>query len=180
MRVIACTMTGLSFLLAGCPQPLAGDCPDAAGVVQLGVELSIPNEGATHFPTGTQLTYAANPPASGPHWPSPAMRGFYEAPLDEEFWVHNLEHGYIVVLFNCNGACDAELLETLRSLPARLPDSGVFGYEKVIVTPYACLPANVLITLVAWDVQLHLAQYDEAAILEFYNRYLDQGPELAG
>ena len=178
MRVVALSLSVLILLIPGCPVPPAGDCP-AAGPVELGVEIAIPNEGANHSPQGTQLTYAANPPASGPHWPSPALRGFYEAPLDEEFWVHNLEHGYIVVLFDCNGPCDPALLDQLRALPGILPDSQTFGYEKVVITPYDCLPSPALLTLVAWDVQLHLDHYDEAVILDFYNRYLDHGPELA-
>ena len=178
-RVVGCLALVSVVFVAGCPQPMPGNCP-AVPTVALGVEIPIADEGALHFPTGTQLTYAANPPATGPHWPNPAARGFYEAALDEEQWVHNLEHGYVVILFKCDGECDAALLDQLRALPAALPDSAVFGYEKVVITRYDCLPSPARLTLIAWGVQLHLDAFDEAVIRDFYVRYLDQGPELAG
>lgn len=145
-----------------------------------GSEIEIPNEGAAHVESGTQVTYQANPPASGPHWPSPAAPGFYEAALDEEEWVHNLEHGYAVILFDCRGECDPELLDALRELADTAPPSSIFMYAKIVVTSYDGLPEGVLITAAAWDVQMHLSCYDEAALLDFYNRHLDQGPEDAG
>jgi hypothetical protein len=180
VRIAPSLLVLSASIFTGCPQSAPTGCPGDDGPAELGVEVTVPDEGNAHFPQGTQLTYAANPPASGPHWPIPAARGFYDAALDEEQWVQNLEHGYVVILFDCGGACEEALLEALRALPASLPDSAVFGYEKVIITPYDCLPAPARITLIAWGVQLHLPAFDEPAIRDFYERYLDRGPELAG
>src|SRR5262245_24651618 len=142
------------LVLGGCPSRTTN--PDPSGPVELGVEIAVPNEGANHVPTGTNVDYATNPPASGPHWPNPAVRGFYDTPVPTEQWVHNLEHGYIVILFDCRGACDAALLQSLQDFVATAPASSRFGYAKIVVTPYDGLPENALLAAIAWDVQLFL------------------------
>ena len=75
---------------------------DGAGGAEAGVEIMIPNEGAEHVPVGQQVTYQSNPPASGPHWSqtgiAPVPAGFSETAIEEEQWLHNLEHGYVVLL----------------------------------------------------------------------------------
>ena len=53
-----------------------------------------------------------------------------KAEHEDDHWVHNLEHGGIVYLYDCPGGCEAEetqLREMFDSRPA----------GTVIVTPYA-------------------------------------------
>jgi hypothetical protein len=173
--------TLMGLILAGCPQRSPdgnGDPNDpGGGPIVLGVDLTIPNEGARHVAQGTQVTYATNPPASGPHWPAPAARGFYDSVVQEEAWVHSLEHGYVVLLFDCRGDCDPVLIAQLQQFFADAPPSAAFGHAKLVLTPYSGLPEGALLTVVAWDHQLHLAAFDEPAILAFFNQYQDQGPE---
>ncbi len=67
----------LALWAAGCPSAGTGDNQNSndngndngnAGTdVQAGVEIELPNEGNNHVPVGEQVTYEANPPASGPH-----------------------------------------------------------------------------------------------------------------
>ena len=52
-----------------------------------------------------------------------------------------------------------------------------FGARKITITPYQDM--QVPITAVAWNRILTLQTVDAAAILAFYNRYLDRGPEDA-
>lgn len=153
-----------------------------SGPPPVGVEIAIPNEGAAHVPAGTQVAYAARPPASGPHWssrnpPAPVQPGFYDKTLEEEQWVHNLEHGYVVILYDCRSLCDDAFLDDLRQLAASLAPSEIYGYAKVVIAPYDGLP--YLLTCVAWDVQLHLDTLDDVSIRDFYERHLDRGPEDA-
>ena len=70
--------------------------------------------GNLHIPIGSNQQYAYCPPASGPHYNNPGIDGpipakFY-GPDDgtrPEGWIHNLEHGAVVILYNCKmGACD--------------------------------------------------------------------------
>ena len=50
-----------------------------------------------------------------------------------------------------------------------------FGTHKLLITPYDGLPHQI--TAVAWHVQMHLEQYDEQKLIDFFNRHLDKGPE---
>lgn len=61
----------------------------------------VKDEGAFHLPFCTPINYAHNPPASGDHWPWPAPWGVHTEYLPREWWVHNLEHQGIVLLYNC-------------------------------------------------------------------------------
>lgn len=153
---------------------------DGTGGIEAGVEITFPNEGAQHVPFGEQVTYESNPPASGPHWSqsgaAPVAAGLYESALEEEQWVHNLEHGYVVFLYDCRGPCQPALLDDLQELLNAAPPSETFGNTKLVIAPYSGLP--FLFTAVAWDRQLHLDTLDQAALLDFYSRYVDQGPEL--
>lgn len=149
--------------------------------IEAGVEIMIPNEGQDHVPVGRQVTYQANPPASGPHWSAagiaPVAAGVYETAQEEEQWVHNIEHGYVVLLYDCRGQCELNLLDELQALFDAAPASVVFGDTKLVITPYDGLPFSFAV--VAWDRQLHLRTLDEEAVLDFYVTHVDQGPEAA-
>lgn len=176
--VRAFAFASLALLSAGCP---SGDIGSGDGGGEPGVEFTIPDEGNAHVPAGQQVTYVANPPASGPHWSqggvAPAPAGFYETTVEEEQWVHNLEHGHVVILYDCGGECPAALLTDLQNFFDAAPPSSTFGTTKLVITPYDGLP--FILMAIAWDTQLSLAAYDETALLDFYTRHLDQGPELA-
>ena len=61
----------------------------------------VADEGAFHLPFCTPVAYAHNPPASGNHWPWTAPWGPSKDIVPREWWVHNLEHQGIVLLYNC-------------------------------------------------------------------------------
>lgn len=46
--------------------------------------------------------YNSNPPTSGPHLPTWVKPGIYDTPQSEGELIHSLEHGYIVIHYNCN------------------------------------------------------------------------------
>lgn len=147
--------------------------------IQPGITIEIPNEGAEHVSVGEQVNYDDNPPASGPHWSStgiaPVPAGVYDEALEEEQWVHNLEHGYVVILFDCGGPCLPSLLDDLQELFDAAPPSELFGNTKLVITPYDGLPFTFAV--VAWNHQLHLETLDASALLDFYGEFVDQGPE---
>ena len=58
----------------------------------------MPDRGGGHVPEGQPVPYPSYPPTSGPHWPRPAPWGVYDFEIAPEVYVHNLEHGGIVVL----------------------------------------------------------------------------------
>ena len=132
--------------------------------------------GHLHVNPGTRVRYTWCPPASGRHYNAsgegPIRPGVY-GPGDRAVppgWVHNLEHGALVVLYSCVGdACTDQGQQALEALFAQLPPSPICqipaGSLDVIARfddmpwPYAAL---------VWDVVLPLQTLDTAAILDFY------------
>ncbi|MBI1801885.1 MAG: DUF3105 domain-containing protein, partial [Chloroflexi bacterium] len=114
------------------PQPAV--TPVAAGTasattaapVGIGTVVSVPSLGGTHVNPGERhAAYNSTPPTSGPHYGTPANWGKYEQGLAEETWIHNLEHGGIVALYNCPQGCP-ELVSKLEGLLKTGPPSS-FG-----------------------------------------------------
>lgn len=63
---------------------------------------SIPALGRDHIADTSPFTYNSNPPTSGSHseqWEKP---GIYTQPLNDRKLVHSLEHGYIIISYNCD------------------------------------------------------------------------------
>lgn len=155
------------------PQTGDGDgSPDPSG------DRCVPNEGAAHVPQGTNVNYAANPPASGSHYSAasvaPIAEGFYATAIRPEIWVHNLEHGDVVILYDCAGNCPMELLDQLRSLIDAASPSA-FGTKKLVLTRYPGLRPSIM--AVAWNVQHDFERFDNAGLLSFHRRHVAQGPE---
>jgi hypothetical protein len=131
-----------------------------------------PLEGAMHVYPPTTVDYAANPPASGNHWPTPAPWGVASAPIDREQWVHNLEHGGVVLLYNCPSGCDADVaaLTALRNRPA-----DQFHEVRILVTPDATMPKKL--AAVAWGWRWQGDSFDQAAVKCFIDARYDKGAE---
>lgn len=62
---------------------------------------AIADLGRDHVPVGTSVQYNSNPPTSGPHFSQWTKRGVYDQPIEDGYLIHSLEHGYIVVSYNC-------------------------------------------------------------------------------
>src|SRR6185369_4191590 len=58
------------------------------------------DEGNTHVPVGTVITYNTDPPTSGNHYPDPQPGGFYATPIAPGFLVHTMEHGGIIIYYD--------------------------------------------------------------------------------
>jgi hypothetical protein len=59
------------------------------------------DQGRNHVPIGTAVEYNSNPPTSGPHYAQWEKPGIYSKVLQDGNLVHSLEHGYIVISYNC-------------------------------------------------------------------------------
>lgn len=141
-------------------------------------EIEVPDEGAGHVNDGAALTYAHYPPSSGKHYSTPAEWGVYTTPISEGLFVHNLEHGGVVFLYNCPEACP-ELEQQFTDLFRTAPPDERFNKVKILITPYdAAKMDNHRIIALAWGKQLNLDQFDEVTLLNWYRRYVNEGPEL--
>jgi hypothetical protein len=135
----------------------------------------IPAEGRDHVATGTDPGYQQLPPASGPHYPVTSRYGVSSDPTPPGFWVHNLEHGAVVLLYTCDEDCEtvvAQIDEVFQRLP-----NGRFGSVKLIATPFEPLESKYM--LVAWRWQESFDTFDAARIERFYGDLVDKGPESA-
>jgi hypothetical protein len=129
-------------------------------------------EGNTHVPVGTPIHYRAQPPASGDHYPDPAAPGVYPGGLLPGHWVHNLEHGYIVLAYR--PPATPRQLRELQHLQDSLPRSK-WGFVKLVVVPYEGMPHPY--ALLAWTWRLWLDRLDPETVAGFYRAHVDRGPE---
>jgi hypothetical protein len=149
---------------------LVGLAPVSA---QDGPGRKLPDRGQEHVPQGTRITYEEYPPASGKHWPVWAQWGIYREPVPEEVFVHNLEHGGVVILYKCGTPCP-DLVRQLEETYAALPKSK-FGHVKVVVAPSPRLKSRLV--LLAWTRIDDLDRFDRDRILRFVQAWQDKGPE---
>lgn len=54
-----------------------------------------------HIPEGSKTDFKFNPPTSGDHYPSWISKGFYDEPRHDGNLVHSMEHGYIIIWYDC-------------------------------------------------------------------------------
>jgi len=173
--VAVVVVVGIVWFAASRSQPPPASSVPLADVVV--TEIDVPNEGAGHIPVGQRASYTHFPPSSGPHWSQAALApvtwGFYTQPVEPEQWVHNLEHGGVVVLYNCAEDCP-ETVEGLQRFAAQVPNSR-FGTQKIVVSPNAEIETKIV--ALAWTREMDLSDFDEARLVEFYKRWVDTGPE---
>ncbi len=149
------------------------------------------NMGRQHVGKGSPLSYLFCPPTSGTHYNnesnfSPARPGFYDpdAAIGPGSWIHNLEHGYAVVLYRCaEGICPSEdVLTEIRRFVNNGPQTPVAASCGIrskmvaarfddIATPFA---------LLTWDRASLLESFEFDVAQTFASRWMEKsGPEAA-
>lgn len=87
--------------------------------------------------------YNSNPPSSGPHcsvWGR--YDTFQQTPLPRCNYIHNLEHGAVVLLYNCPEGCP-EITGAFAELVANYNHDSVCPRPRLIITPDAALTTKV-------------------------------------
>lgn len=140
--------------------------------------------GKNHVTAGTKVDYDYCPPASGSHYNvggrAPLARQFYPptTELVPGNWVHNLEHGYVVLLYR--GEPSAEIQQQLQDIMAEAvptaASAAACGYSKVIAARFDDMTPGIDFAAVAWDRELLLEEFDKEALLTFANQWQD-GPQ---
>lgn len=137
--------------------------------------IAVPDEGKSHVPVGTPIQYQNYPPTSGTHYDQVVRYGVYEEDISEGYWVHNLEHGAVVIVYNCPGGCPetvSQLKEAFKAFPP-----GKYGQVKIVALPYSKMKAKIAV--LSWGWKLELASFDSQKVLAFYKAHVDRGPEDA-
>jgi Protein of unknown function (DUF3105) len=158
------------------PSPAAGASPQPGYVED--------DMGRKHVPVGDVVKYTFCPPASGNHYiaagQGPIAPRLYGPgdPTVPEGWIHNLEHGALVVLYRSDSeGATPEGQAALRAFYDSFPNSPVCGIQPGTIqgpvitqfddmkTPFAAL---------VWGRVLPLETLDTAAILQFYETWGEQ------
>lgn len=100
--------------------------------------------GRLHLQPGQVFTeYNSNPPTSGPHDPRAPQFRIYNDPVPKETVVHAMEHGGVIIWYNCTDCQDTvdQLKEIAREYLRK--------NKNVLMTPYPEMEPNT-IALTAW------------------------------
>lgn len=140
-----------------------------------------PIEGRTHVAECSYVHYDTLPPSSGNHYPVWAAYKTYTLPVPEGYWVHNLEHGTVVLSYNCEDAGCAEDVAAAQTFMDGYPADPVCtsleaGVEhRLLMTPDPHL--DVRFAASAWGWTLRANCFDPVAFQAFADAHYGQGPE---
>ena len=154
-----------------------GEAAGAAGSGECGIQLtSYASPSAAHVAVCSAISYPMNPPVYGDHYPVWAAYKSYSFPVPLGFLVHNLEHGAIVLLYNCPEGC-AEEVASAQALIDSLPADPrcVEVAHQVVMSPDPSLPTRW--GAVAWGHSLASDCFAPAAFSAFYTANLAHGSE---
>jgi hypothetical protein len=153
--------------------PSAGATP-ALGYVQ-------PDMGHLHVNVGDKVTYTYCAPASGNHINKPGVAGPIPArvygPSDNvipQGWIHNLEHGGMVLLYKGDSSgATAEGQAQLRAFYDAFPPGPVCGTPKGAVGPVIARfdQMSTPFQAIVWGRVLQLDTLDQAKILAFWEQW---------
>jgi hypothetical protein len=147
-----------------------------------------PIEGSTHVPVCALIDYRTNPPSSGNHYPIWAAYKTYPSPVPEGFWVHDLEHGAVVLTYNCavtgtadSGTCNDDIAAAAAMIAALPDDPACVSIpqqsvrRRIVMVPDPKL--DVRFAASAWGWTLRANCFDDSAFLAFENAHYGHGPE---
>lgn len=86
-----------------------------------------------------------NPPTGGPHCGQTSACRAFTAPEPDCKWIHNLEHGHAVLLYNCPDGCP----EIVEKLTAIWRDAGF--NKRILLTPWPGLQKKVAAVVWGWS-----------------------------
>jgi hypothetical protein len=175
----------LARLLAFCSLALLGSgCGPDVEVVSGGpqgecnvVETMYKNGSRDHIEPCSDVEYAMNPAVFGDHYPSWAAFQTYDYPVPMGYLVHSLEHGAVVVLYDCPEGCTDEVAEAQTAIDEWPVDPlcSIDIKRRVILVPRPELGSRWAAT--AWGYSIKADCFDVALFADFYARHVGNAPE---
>jgi hypothetical protein len=166
-----------SLVAIGCSAPPVATGPRMVGGCN-GLETAIAPEPAVHVAVGTPLDSSSNPPATGMHYPIWAAYDRAYTSLERGYYIHDAEHGAIVLLYNCPDGCP-DVVTGLEAVVRAMPvDPGCTApvRNRALVVADPLLPADVMVAAVAWDVT-YTATCVDPYLHAFASDHYNNGPE---
>lgn len=140
-------------------------------------EVLVPSEGAGQLPVGSDLLpYQNEPPSSGQHYNVGLPWGLASEPAEPGYYLNNLARGGVVYLYACDtkAVCTTLANQFADLIKSANPDR-TYNRVKIVAARYdQPLPAPIV--ALAWEHQLNLQTFDEATLLQWYNRFVNYGP----
>ena len=143
-----------------------------------------PLQPGIHVPVGTVITsWNSNPPSSGQHYPIWGKWNHTNdasAPLPRGYYVHNEEHGGVVLLYNCPEGCPDEI-SAMQAIIADLPPDPLCTAPAVstrtLITADPALPSGIRFAAAAWGFTYTADCFDVQSMRDFILAHYAQGPE---
>jgi hypothetical protein len=132
-----------------------------------------------HVSPGTPIRWSSNPPATGKHYPSWAGWFRSYSSLERGYWMHNAEHGGVILLYRCPDGCEGDLAALIAVAQARPQDPrcALPVRNRVMVVADPMLPEGTKIAAVAWNAYYTAGCVDAAALTSFVDDHYGRGPE---
>lgn len=181
-RTSILTLGALCSLVAACSaRPSGGDA--GAPLITLedaacnGRIARLEEQASPHVTPGSVIAFRDNPPVNGTHFGEWARWGIYREAIPRGYWVHNLEHGAIVIAYKPElSTNERDRLEAfVRGLPPE-PECMVQGVRRrIILTPDPLLPTRV--AAMAWNHAYTADCVDEASLERIVLGLTGRAPE---
>ena len=143
---------------------------------QIGVQHA--SQGQAHIKQGqAHAAYNSDPASSGPHYndnSSPAQWGIYTTEISPEVFLHNEEHGGVIVTYQPK-LLAPDQLKRLQALFTPPYSNKAFKPAKAIVMPRA--KDTQAIQIASWLYTLKLDNYNEPTVIKFFNQHAGNAPE---
>jgi hypothetical protein len=152
---------------------------DAACLVEIDSPPLLPG---THVAIGTTIQWDSNPPSSGPHYPIWAAYQAYPAPVPRGYYVHDLEHGAVVFLYNCDDGGCPDVVAALQAASDAIPDDPLCTVAhqgvrvRTVITPDPLI--DVPVAAAAWGWVYKAQCLDPPSLRDFAVQHYGQGPEM--
>ena len=132
-----------------------------------------PSQGHEHWDEEKlkSFKYNSNPPTSGPHEEVFASGYISTVPLSNPIQVHLLEHGSVIVQYNCTCPDLVKKLTALaQSFDTYNPQMAMEMGKAILIAPNPTIGHKIVLT--AWTRLLALDSYNEESIKQFITAWL--------
>jgi hypothetical protein len=130
---------------------------------------SFPIVDSPHVVQGTAVPWNSNPPTSGPHYFVWAGWDRIYSDLERGYWLHNAEHGGVVLLYRCDTGCPetvTALAGVVRAMPVD-PHCDAPLWTRSLVVSDPLLPDDRTVAAVAWGTHYLATCVDGDALASF-------------
>lgn len=164
--VIVAVLGGIAYFVWSSAQPPLGSAD----------WIAIPTQEGIHIETGaTYEPYNSDPPTSGAHYgdpPQPAPAGFYDTAMPDENMVHSLEHGYVIIWYDCTQVSEDECTSIKEGLQNVITATNTF---KVVAMPREGMDAPIIAT--SWGMMYTQETLDTDRLIAFVKANRNKAPE---